>query len=298
MKNLLLVNQDLLKPDFGLGVWVILCTVIIILSILSFVRFLIKNNSSLFKNKNRTKAFATVFLLISLFSCIDTNLNPNNNNEVTKLVTDFSLKAISESKPDDKNALHFNSVSEARVFLNKIKNQKNDFSMESGEINVLQAAYQSGLSNSQRSQLRLSLNSKAQSREGYDGNEGNETPPGSGAFSQTYFPWNSVSVHMSWDNNGNITNLQSMLTGYTLGASWNQLSYNQLQRDEDGKYIIQVMYTISYTLFVEGVGTIWTSEPRTSYIAIFGIGGGGGSSSLDGTIHSSLAGALARHQQK
>jgi hypothetical protein len=96
---------------------------------------------------------------------------------------------------------------------------------------------------------------------------------GVGAGSQGYMPWNSISATWAYSND-RITAFSSGFTGLTLGIGWNQGNWQQIGgRNSDGSFTVQVTYQTTYTLFVEGVGTVFTSVWKT---AEFNIGSGSG----------------------
>lgn len=288
-------NDDLLQPSIGLEIWSLFCILLLSLGLISLTYYLLtgKNFLRLFRRNIHAKVLLTIFVSWGFNSCKQETLTlpQPEKTSIGQLVSDYKLEYVSNiSSKDDESALHFKNATEAKLFLDELKSHQDD--LLSGYEQSFVNAYTKGISSSQKN--KIDDYNKVQTTRVTDdggGNSGNETPPGSGSFSQTYFPWNRISVYAQWDSNHNITNFQSFFTGVAIGTNWNQLGYTTSATLESGAQIIKITYTVSVFIFVEGIGTLWTSEPREAFAVLSG-GGFSGSSMFTGSIFNSYTGAF------
>lgn len=82
-----------------------------------------------------------------------------------------------------------------------------------------------------------------------------------GHFSVPYAPFNNVSFSVQYDA-ANVTNVASYLSGFTYGLNWNQIGFIPTGY-HNGQYTFRVDYSVSYSVFVQGFGTYYTTAPAT-----------------------------------
>ena len=84
--------------------------------------------------------------------------------------------------------------------------------------------------------------------------------------SKSLLPWADINTEISWDwNNGQITNVSSTLSGYTLGISYSQQSWQYLGYS-NGLYTASFTYQVNLVMFVQGMGTVYQQQARTMYV--------------------------------
>jgi hypothetical protein len=261
--------KEAISPSIGLTLWSAFCIVVLAIAFLSLVYFIFKR-----KKKGTPSGIVSALILTGFIqSCNSKYEEPVPVSPITALSAEYNIKVVGKNEMPA-NALHFSSTEEARSFLKKFSK-----SNLSPKAEVL-TAYRHGLPSNISSELLDRASGRLPSDPEYITNapippwDENfpELPPidgggpptsGTAIISQHYMPWNSVETTLYWSG-GHVTSLSTQLSGVTVGINWVQTGWHDTGY-HNGNYTFTVTYHVDVTMFVEGIGTVYTGQSSIGY---------------------------------
>ncbi len=246
------------KPTPDFYIWTTFISLLGILLLFILGRF-IWRISKIKGSKNITPIVVFTGSLFFFTGC-DEQKSPENDMRAQKFLKEFNLDL--KSKVQLENSMKFSSIEEAEVFFRSIRKTSKFDSEVYGVIAKNLSPVELNRFNEVVKSNSAKLKAKSEGRIRINPWDYDDLPffPdfGDGAFSQVYAPWNSISVALSW-NNGTLASINTQLSGWTLGIGWNQVSWTQTGY-LNGIYSFNVTYYMTYNIFIEGIGTVWTTE--------------------------------------
>jgi len=207
--------------------------------------------------------FIAIFGLQSCFRDVDADNEPKTVADLAKL---YNLKVLSSvSKEEAKSFGIINSVKEANIVFNHLKNIKTH---TEGKLNLKSlrgSAENSGVFKAVLTDFAKSESNEYRARLGSLDAEDGQVPPGYKNMIDDSWahPYNILAT-LSWQANFDSPSTSVMLTGVTLGYSFSQGGQSTSYNSSTGIFTYSVTGTLNYNVFVEGVGTIY-STPYSVY---------------------------------
>lgn len=196
------------------------------------------------------------------------NLSSNIEKQETdleKFGRELGFKVSRDAKINASNGLEFNSIDDAKLFLKLVKSKaphETVFAHLERSTTNFSKIYQNYKGKIPKSKGTV-IDENFSISNSWCGNWNNAI-----AF-HTGFSWFSTINFGANISNGNITSLNSWLSGFTFGYSWNQGFFTSNRYSDTIE--TWIYGTRNYVIFIEGIGTFY-SEP-VSYRVLIGCNG-------------------------
>ena len=222
--------------------------------------------------KHKAQIWRFRFLILIIPSCIEAE-NHFEFQSVKKIIEENGLELVSFDK-ESNQGLKLNDASEFEILAKSITGKYHDSSR------LLYIYSKNGINLKDSFFLDfLNKNLKNQDIEQFDFTKENykvlciQNPGAVYKRLNTNNPLVDVDVTFSYGN-GLINNFDITLAGFPLGITLGKKSFNQDTFPSNGGYYGGIItITLNYNIFIEGIGTIYVSEPTLWRVRVEACGG-------------------------
>lgn len=246
---------QLLRPESITSAWqiIIMLFFLFVIGVLFFFLW-----RKIKKKSNNMNLFLGILLLSTVLGC--TNEDSDERIEIDSLVNEFNLDVIDENSPNlFENALHFETIDDAREFLNYVGG---DYTKIENYINDNPEFLE------QNERLKKFITPDIASQQLIINDELTIKSFGHG-FCQNYvtvmgITLNSLCISIFGDGFRNQYTAVSSLSGYTVGLGFDHIGSSQ-EYYQNNEFGFLITFQIHLYLIVEGLGRVYSFPPETHF---------------------------------